>query len=720
VDEPDFAKYYELGRENARIIDLAAQHCRHMRFAESGGRGMVEEWTGLPLNARRVECPVAIGNMVGMRLDYVALEFYRAHCLGCEHRQPTGRLPNLETEYQARQEQARVAEAARAERRRQLDMARAERVERRRGLRVAADPAATALLDDLDIVDKPQSDGNAETERGARRRLAAVASRAGDRFSGEIVEELFDVVVTVGVTELLEPLRHLTAHRPEFGPQLVRTALGVLTQRPDPDAGRCLTDHSALLQPDDVNDSVIRSLIALAGSKTPENHHFSGPSPVVTANDPGPLRIAVGLAPGSVTATVCAMLPRPEAKGLVVAPAHLHPRVSDFDRRAAAGAVERLVDSHLDVAIDLLPDLALSLAVPPDDSYDPGTLGAAERALGRMLVRSPAKVVVFFENAGKHASEETRSGLVRAVRHAVGMVDADNPHRRAEDPVVNAQQAKAVHDVAFGFLLARTDESWGHAVTFEAAETIESMGRRQTGSLKGRIDAMLGAFLALTRRRLNHAQASLIAAAPNDELAALEAFSRRNSLYQAGSRLLRAVESAASHDPVAACRTVCTVIGNERDSDFGADAVMPLLGTLGEIGRSHGSEPGVLQALLPTLHTYLVDADPGPRSAALEAWTAIGSRHSLPSTVNDLLPALVSDPYVVVMNAVLEAACRLEWAGKESRARLALHALSVMEVVDVREHLETFLSALSALRHHVPDLMCWRGCRSGRSPVSLN
>ncbi|WP_213454697.1 hypothetical protein, partial [Rhizomonospora bruguierae] len=110
MDEVEFAKYFELGRENVRVMELATNHCRHIRFVQSGGRGMLEEITGLPVNSRRVECPVAIGNMSGMRLDHVTFSFYAEHCGGCEMRSPTGRLPNLETEVRSRQERAAVAE----------------------------------------------------------------------------------------------------------------------------------------------------------------------------------------------------------------------------------------------------------------------------------------------------------------------------------------------------------------------------------------------------------------------------------------------------------------------------------------------------------------------------------------------------------------------------------------------------------------------------------
>jgi hypothetical protein len=706
LDESEIARYIALGEENARIIDLATQHCRRMRFAEADGRGMLEEYTGLPLNSRRVECPVAIGNMSGMRLDHVALEYYEANCRGCDLRQPTGRLPNLETEYNARQAAARAAEVDRAEHRRQLGVARTVRVERRRGLRATADPAVTALLDDIDIVDRnPEVDRDPDTETAARRRLTALANRAGDRFTVDIIEELFDVVATVGVTDLLEPLRHLTARHPEFAPRLVRTAVGVLEQRPDLEAGRCLTDHPTHLQREDVTENLVRSLVVMAGSKTSEDYRLSGPVPVVTANDPTPLRDAVELDRETVSTTLRAMLPRPQARGLLVPPTHQPTPVSDSDRYAAAGAIERLVDTHLNLAVDHLPDLVVSLAVPADDPYDLGTLGSAERALGRMLVRNPADVIVRLENAGRRASEAARDGLLRAVRHAIDMVNTDSPHRTPDDPVVSAADARAVYDASFAFLIARTDESWGHAITFAAAATIETMGRWHAGSLDGRMDTLLGAFLDLTRHRLNAQQAtSLATPAPDSNLTALENFARRSSLGNAAGRLLNAVASAAHRDPVTACRTVCTVITNERDSDLGADAVMPLLRTLGDIGRTHGKEPGVLQAILPTLHTYLVDADPGARSAALEAWTEIGSRHQVPTTVNDALAALVSDPYLVVVDAVLDAACRLTWIDPSARARLALHALTVVNGIEVRDHLDTFLAALSAARRHLPDL----------------
>ena len=704
MDEAEFARSIELGRENARIIALAFNHCRKMRFVEAGGRGMLEEIYELPLNARRVECPVAIGRMSGMRLDYVTFDFYESNCVGCQQRDPTGHLPNLESEALERQNYAALEDAKRSVRLRVASVARAGRVERRRSLRAPADPATSSILDDLDILDAdPAAEVDTEAAAAARRRLTTAGGRAADRFGDDVVDELFDAVQSVGLFEVLEPLRHLTGRRQGFAERLVATALAALRVVPSQEAGRCLTDHPSLINAAEVDDAVITSIVALAGSKTPDEHHFSGPVPAVQANDPGPLRIIADLCPDKLISRLAEMLPRPSSSALIVGAEHRLPQVSDFDRRSAAGAIERLAITHLDLAIGLLPSLVVSLEVPPQDSYDTGTVAAPQRAIARMFVAAPERARALMDDVGRNASETVRDGLIGSVRFALNMIDTQSAHRHADDPVPTEDESAAVVQAAFTFLLARTDESWGHDVTFSAAEVIEGMGRQDT-DMTGHVDAILGAFVTLTRIRDTERETLLTTASPPNPIAPLEAWSRKNGLYQASRRLLNAVETAASAEPVPVCDTIAALIVGERESDLGVDVVSPLLDTLGNIGRRYGDQPGVLQAILPTLNTYLVDADPGPRAAALKAWTAIGGSHDVPSTVADLLPALISDAYLVMVTAVLEAACRLSWPDETSRTRLALHALTVMEEIDVKDHLDTFLMSLWSLRRHVPDL----------------
>lgn len=95
-----------------------------------------------------------------------------------------------------------------------------------------------------------------------------------------------------------------------------------------------------------------------------------------------------------------------------------------------------------------------------------------------------------------------------------------------------------------------SDESWGHEVTFSAAEAIEHMGRRHSDALAGRLDA----FVTLTRHRLTKQNSVLTSTAAPDPLAGMEAWSRKHSLYQSAQRLLSAVESASSTDPLPTSR----------------------------------------------------------------------------------------------------------------------------------------------------------------------
>ena len=452
MNEDEYASYIALGQRNARVIDLAANHCQSMRFIQSGGQGMLEETTGLPLNSRRVECEVAIGDTSGMQLEHIAFGFYANHCIGCAQRAPTGRLPNLETEYQQRQAEAEAQEAEAAQRRHELGVLRSARVERRRSLRATADPAAANILEDLNVLDRnPEVDPDFEEQKKARQRLTAVAGRAHERFDAGVIDELFDAVQTVGIVEVLEPLRHLAAKRPDLVDRLVKTAVEVLKHRPSPEAGRCLTDHPTKVNGDLIDAGVIRSTAILAGSKTPDDHHFSGPSPVISANDPGPIRVLADMAPDLLRDTLATMLPRPQVKGLILAPNVERPRASDFDRRAAAGTIEHLAATHLDLAVALLPNLATSLGVPPSDGYDTGTMGSAERTLGRILIEDPARVAPLFEQVGQHASEDIRKGLIGSARRAIGMVDPDNRFRRPQDPVLDDTASQTVIDTAFAF-----------------------------------------------------------------------------------------------------------------------------------------------------------------------------------------------------------------------------------------------------------------------------
>jgi hypothetical protein len=98
TSSPDraFEDAFALGRQNKVTVELARRHCLNMEFPEFGVRGMAEEVSGLPINIRRVHCPFGRpSGSASMNLEWLAIEFYETNCVGCEHRRPTGQLPNL-------------------------------------------------------------------------------------------------------------------------------------------------------------------------------------------------------------------------------------------------------------------------------------------------------------------------------------------------------------------------------------------------------------------------------------------------------------------------------------------------------------------------------------------------------------------------------------------------------------------------------------------------
>jgi hypothetical protein len=112
----------ETGQANQQVVELGRRHCLNMRFVSTGGIGMVEQQTGLPIGMRQVRCPVAIGPS-SSNLQWVATDFYRAHCVGCTQRRPTGDVPNLaslvetadaESAAETNREQAPLAQASTA------------------------------------------------------------------------------------------------------------------------------------------------------------------------------------------------------------------------------------------------------------------------------------------------------------------------------------------------------------------------------------------------------------------------------------------------------------------------------------------------------------------------------------------------------------------------------------------------------------------------------
>src|ERR1043165_8564457 len=95
MHEGEIDEYVQLGIANREVIELAQNWCAHIEVQQTGGVGLIEQQTGLPIGSRMFLCKHGTGSTIGgMNLRDVALHFYDHNCVGCPYRAAV-RLPNL-------------------------------------------------------------------------------------------------------------------------------------------------------------------------------------------------------------------------------------------------------------------------------------------------------------------------------------------------------------------------------------------------------------------------------------------------------------------------------------------------------------------------------------------------------------------------------------------------------------------------------------------------
>ncbi|GDY33921.1 hypothetical protein [Gandjariella thermophila] len=692
----------QLGKANQEIVELARRHCLNMEFVPGGGRGMVEAETGLPVDMRQVRCPVALGGMAS-NLRWIATEFYREHCIGCAKRHPTGDVPNLATMVNDA-DTARAAAATREKDR--LAQARAlwvTRDERRRALAAGSGEAMAGALADIGVIDRnPDVPIDADRRAAALARLTALADRKPELFTADVVTVAVEVVESFGgANELLDPLRRLALSRQEFSSDVARAAVAALRRGPVVSAGRCIADLGTHVPADLLDQQVCTALVHLAGAPALDQFGRSRPN---ETNDPTGLRAAAGIVPDVLARVLREMLPAPSAPTALVlpSPAPTPYQVSAHDRATAAGAVRALATTHPDLATSLVNVLILDLAVVDDEFNDPAR-PAIERTLAVLLILGVGDVEQAVDTAGRRGGEELRGRLLHVMSRAADLISPNPRWREPGDPTPDADRRAAVAAALLASATARLSGDWGDRVRVEAADLIKDLAGQDPGGALANLPALLGAVLTLIDAdRQPPPSSRLDVPSEPPQLNTLEPLAHKSAVSGALSRVLGAVEAVAAADPAAVCSTIAVLVADERDTERGTDLLWWLLRTLGRIGSRHGSEQRVLRTILPILHSYLVDSDVSLRARAIDAWTEIATYQELPSSLLDLLPALLTDTYVAVARALARAAARLDWPNT-TREQLLMHALGLLHGVDPATQSEAVKDAITAAIKLVHD-----------------
>jgi hypothetical protein len=697
-----FEQAAAMGRRNQEVIELARRHCTHMQFPEweLGGRGMAEAATGLPINTRRVHCAYAApSHSASANLEWIAGDFYKSNCVGCPNRLPTGEVPNLATVIEAHEaEQARLAEQ---EQRRLTERRSAwrARADRRRVLRAMADPAMQGALADVDVLDAdPSQPADSEASEAAVQRLVALAERAPDTYSTDVVEHLAQVADQAFVVTLLSPLRRIAGGGTAFRSRVLNVAISVLRRAAVVEAGRCLVDLADVLDSHALDERVVHSLLLLAGQ--PEQDEL-GHRIRSASSEPAPLRLAADRRPAAVETAIRKLLRRRRSAPDLVLPPGLGPDQmeppSDLERCVGAGAVRSLASTHTELALRVAEDLALNLADDDEDRYDLHAVDDVQRTLAVLLVLRPGEVATLLHRTGEYASREHRERLFGVLERTWRVIDPSYRWREPSDPILDPPELRSVGKLLLTMALEWVGGTWGEDVANQAADLIDNLTSDSVVGTAEDVPAVLGALLT-TIDRLDRVPSGRLLV-PDDappQLRAMEAGSRRMTIAGTAHRLTKALVNLASIDCLGTVRAIRDVLQSERASQREVELAWRVLPILGEIGAKHGGHEGLLRTILPILHTYLVHSEAVLRGAAIDAWSTIASRHPTPSSLNDLLPVLLQDPHIPVIRSLLKATVRLEWNEQELRS-LLIYAWTVASKCPASEK-ETLQLGLRALR----------------------
>lgn len=613
--EDSWQKAIAIGRRNKETIDLLKNHCSHVLVEKPvfGGQGMAEASTGLPIDMRTVRCQYAAHPAgAGMQLELIALEFWRANCRGCPHRQPVG-LPNLTTKGEAMLEAERTAQEQ-AQRERASREADRQIRSARRAHEVAAEPASTRwMIKLLDGIDAEKPDVRA-------RRLVDEAHAAPERCTPTAAKVLLETARIIPSDHLLEALGYLQRYGAVPAERLLEIALLGLAAGPSRVAAQLVVRLKAGLREGMLTD-VIPSLIMLAGRS----------SDLIERTKP--------YVDGLLLAAEIALPALLEELSEGIGDGH-----NTWRRMRYAYAAAELMRARPEVAQLLAPALVHALTLPDSLDVHAGSPGLGLReALSAAFEAQPSEVETIYEKLGTSLSEEARRPVFMAYDKLFrGRLRAQSvPHAAAE--------------IALDAVLRHISGDWGEEIKTLAVATLELISKYHPAVIVDRAEVVFGALLNEIAPPTTPAPDLLNPASP---MQALEATSRDLSRRNRSSRLRSVVSNLAPLKPEETLAFIEAVLqGSGLPAGEAADTLrghaVRLMGTIGQMSEYVGR-------VLPRLVAIALGSDVIMRTRAIQALGDLSDvpHRRLPGDVTQLLPIWLTDPYRGPHRAAVEAMSR--------------------------------------------------------------
>lgn len=611
MHDEEINEYVQLGLANREVIELARNWCAHLEVERTGGVGLIEQETGLPIGFRSFLCKHATGTTISaMDLRHVALHFYDNNCDGCPHRAPV-RLPNL-TKIVSERDRA-VAEQAKREQHEE-EMAAAALAERhtaRLEIRDGAPPSTAGIIDLIAELDT-------EYTEDAHARLGKLAGTVPQQFDTKVQGLLLALVDAGGegrTRAALEALVRTDAPRRD----LTAVALRALARHEAVElAGDIVAEHldathKELIEP------ALPALFVLA---SPTREPFA---PRLTPK---------------VAALQKAYTLYPDACDRVLQ--KFFATDHELTRVVAAGSWEVLIALDGDIGPRIAPDAIHSLSLRDERlGVVDGARRATAHALAEAMKHRTGEMDAILQDA--YARGVARDVLLDAYAE----VCAANDTRRIGTPAPMDTVRLAFSRLSQAILEPN--------LALDELRTVLNFLRSEAKDREDLLVENAGALLGILALLIDRIDELKIATSPlaigtPDPLTALEKRSRLTLLGGILNSLSSLLGLALKTDLGKVLPLLKDVLDNTpSEKEHLRSYVVRML-----TGAAH--DRAALVDLLPYIYGALADNSPRVRTAAVAAYGVIAKHgiDDLPPLLNELVTGLLLDPYVVVHLAVVE------------------------------------------------------------------
>jgi hypothetical protein len=611
ADELDreIERAFEIGKDNEEVIQLAHNWCGHLKVVKSGGTGLIEVQTGLPIGMRHFECPhAAAGGFAGMVMRDIVLDFYDRNCVGCKYR-ATVRLPNLTQLAAERDERNKRTRDAQAKASQDLNAAIAKRAEHRTKLSAGSNPPTLAIFEAIDKFDQEPSQQNGEV-------LLQVAEAAQSHFTMPVNDALWDLAESPGGSRAeiaLGVLEKTSADKR----RLCRLSLRLLASAHSRIAARIV---SQLIEKED-EDLVPSALPVLISLAAPVETVFH----TTIESMPEPLLAAYRVAPEDAHRAIRDMLRSTEKRA----------------RIAAVTTVKLIAQVEPSFGLSVSRELMSALSLP-DDHYGPE--GSAEGKIVGVLAsqtrRTPREMDKLISEQIANAGEDERPSYYKVYRRIL------RPRHRAR-----SREAGPAEKLAFARLL----ELLTQIPRKDLLDEVLEFSRHDAPEFPDLVDqssqTLLGA-IALYADESDRPSNPLANLDPRpDILQAMEASSRRQTLRYILEACTELIGASVTRNPETTGTAILQTLENLGASHVTLRA--SLIECLGHVHSDHLFFPKIL----PALYGAMSDPSQVVRAAAVRSYGKIAASDAsdLPALLHESFLLSLLDPYVIVQSAGIEA-----------------------------------------------------------------